>query len=105
MGEVLKRAAAKRDLVDHFVYLAEHADLETADRFLRCAQESFADLARYPEMGAPLSIGGPELAGIRKWHVREFEKFLVFYQPRRRGVSIVRVLHAAQDWWGMLGLM
>jgi toxin ParE1/3/4 len=27
----------------------------------------------------------------------------VFYEPRPDGVSIVRVLHAASDWWGLLG--
>jgi len=27
----------------------------------------------------------------------------VFYQPRPGGVSIVRVLHAASDWWSLLG--
>jgi hypothetical protein len=35
MGQIHKRAAAKRDLVQHYVYLAEHADLQTAERFSR----------------------------------------------------------------------
>ncbi|MGD1103948.1 MAG: hypothetical protein ABSA59_18005 [Terriglobia bacterium] len=39
MGQVHKHAAAKRDLVEHFVYLAENAGLETADRFLLQADE------------------------------------------------------------------
>ena len=33
-----------------------------------------------------------------------FENFLIFYFPRPNGVSIVRVLHAAQDWWTLLGM-
>ncbi len=41
MGKVHKHAAAKRDLVDHFVYLAENAGLETADRFLLQTDASF----------------------------------------------------------------
>jgi toxin ParE1/3/4 len=55
MAPVKKRAVAKRDLVHHYVYLAENANLETAERFLRQADESFTDLARHPEMGAPLT--------------------------------------------------
>lgn len=51
MPAVYQRAAARRDLVDHFVHLA-----------------------------------------------------MVFYLPRADGVSIVRVLHAARDWWGLLGI-
>ncbi len=34
MPPVTKRAAARRDLVEHFVYLAENAGLEVAKRFM-----------------------------------------------------------------------
>jgi toxin ParE1/3/4 len=56
-------------------------------------------------MGAPLSLPPPKLAGSRKCRVSGFEKFLVFYLPSPAGVSIVRVLHAAQDWWTLLGIL
>jgi len=79
--------------------------METAERFLIQATASFDDLARQPEIDTPLTLRRPELAGMRKWHVKGFEKFLVFYMPRPVGVSIVRVLHAAQDWWSLLGMI
>lgn len=104
MPIVSKRESAKRDLVEHFVHLAENAGLDAADRFLSCAESSFNDLARQPMMGAPLTLKRPELADIRKWRVKDFDNHLVFYEPRPDGVSIVRVLHAASDWWGLLGL-
>jgi toxin ParE1/3/4 len=104
MPIVSKRESAKRDLVEHFVHLAENAGLDVADRFLSCAESSFNDLARQPMMGAPLTLKRPELADIRKWRVKDFDNHLVFYEPRPDGVSIVRVLHAASDWWGLLGL-
>jgi toxin ParE1/3/4 len=103
MPSVSKREAARRDLVEHFVYLAENAGLDLANRFLAQAEATFADLARQPMMGAPLTLKRPELANIRKWRVKDFNNHLVFYQPRPDGVSIVRVLHAASDWWGLLG--
>jgi toxin ParE1/3/4 len=102
---VHKWASAKRDLVEHYVYLGEHAGVEIAERFLANAAASFMDLSKRPGVGAPLSLRSPELAGLRKWRVSGFEKFLVFYLPRRDGVSIVRVLHAAQDWWTLLGIL
>ena len=104
MATVYKTASAKRDLVESYVYLAEHAGIETAERFLSNAEESFIDLARHPEMGPTLSLPDRKLTGLRKWRVNGFEKFLIFYLPRPSGVSIVRVLHAAQDWWGLLGI-
>ena len=29
----------------------------------------------------------------------------IFYRLRPTGVSVVRILHAAQDWWGLLGII
>jgi toxin ParE1/3/4 len=51
MPPVSKRAAARHDLVEHFVYLAENAGLEVAERFLSRAEASFADLARQAHDG------------------------------------------------------
>jgi toxin ParE1/3/4 len=85
--------------------LAEKASIETAERFLSCAEASFNDLADNPEIGPLLRVRNPELAGIRKWRVKDFENFLIFYQPEENGVTIVRVMHAARDWWRLLGLV
>lgn len=104
MPAVYQRAAARRDLVEQFVYLAEQAGLDTAKRFLTNAEASFNDLARQPMMGAPLSLRDPRLVGIRKWRINDFETHLIFYTPLPDGVSIVRVLHAARDWWSLLGI-
>jgi len=41
---------------------------------------------------------------MRKWRVKGFESFLIFYMTRQDGISIVRVLHAAQDWWRLLDI-
>lgn len=103
MSTAYLREAARRDLLDHFVYLAENASLATAERFLAQAEASFNGLAGQPMMGSPLTLKHPDLVGMRKWRVREFDNHLIFYQPRPDGASIVRVLHAASDWWELLG--
>jgi len=56
-------------------------------------------------MGAPLALRSPRLAGLRKWRVSGFDDVLVFYLPRADGVSIVRALHGARDWWELLGVV
>lgn len=88
----------------HFVYLAEHAELDTAERFLTSADASFESLATHPLIGLPLTVRNPALTGIRKWRIKGFENHLIFYISRKDGISIVRVLHAAQDWWSLLGI-
>ncbi|MGA3040831.1 MAG: type II toxin-antitoxin system RelE/ParE family toxin [Bryobacteraceae bacterium] len=75
MSIVHKRASAKRDLVEQYVYLAEHAGGETADRFLANAGESFCDLSRNPGMGAPMFCRSPKLAGLRKWRLAGLKTF------------------------------
>ena len=57
-----------------------------------------------PLIGAPLTLEHPDLAGMRKWHVKAFDNFLIFYLPYPDGVSFVRVLHASRDWWSLLGI-
>ena len=104
MPTVTQREAARRDLVEHFVYLAENAGLDVAERFLTNAEASFNDLAQQPRIGVPLTLKHPDLANVRKWRVKDFDHHLVFYQPRPDGMAIVRVLHAASDWWSLLGL-
>jgi toxin ParE1/3/4 len=104
MGRVRQRAAARRDLVEHFVYLAETAGLETAERFLEAAEATFNDLADQPLIGAPLSLHSAALASVRKWRVGGFDTVLVFYLPRADGISVLRVLHGARYWWHLLGL-
>ena len=37
-------------------------------------------------------------AGVRIWRIREFEEYLIAYQPRRGGVAIERLIHAKQDY-------
>ncbi len=104
MSRIYQRATARRDLVEHLTYLAEHAGLKIAERFLENAEVSFNDLADQPMMGAPLVLQNPLLTGLRKWAVKDFENYLIFYLPRPDGISVIRVLHAARDWSMLLGI-
>lgn len=79
MARVTTREAARRDLVEHFVYLADNAGLETAERFLRCAETSFNELAAHPLIGAPVKLQNPALSNTRKWRVKDFPNHLIFY--------------------------
>lgn len=88
MPTVTKREAARHDLVEHVVYLAENAGLDMAECFLTNAEASFNELAQRPKMGAPLRLKHPDLVNLRKWRVKGFDNHLVFYEPRPDGVSI-----------------
>lgn len=103
-GKVTIRAAARRDLVEHYRWLNAEAGNDVAERFLLAADAEFAALASIPGMGGAVETRHPRLAGIRKWRVGGFANILIFYHERRNGASIVRIIHAAQDWWALLGV-
>ena len=99
---VRKRPAAERDLLDHFVALGARAGEATALRFLAAAEATFTELAAMPHMGRAEDFGHPRLAGLRRWRVRGFEHYLIFYQPLAPGIDILRVVYATRDLPGLL---
>lgn len=98
MVRVLKREAAKRDLIAHWVWYAEHADVEVADRFLAAAEKTLRSLAAHPQSGALTQLRSPGLKGIRRSSVGDgFGAILLFYLPIERGVDLIRVVHGRRD--------
>jgi plasmid stabilization system protein ParE len=67
---------------------------EAADRFFTAAQDAFDVLKRHPGIGRLRSF---KVSGVRSWLVPEFEKYVIFYLPRKTEVQILAVLHGARD--------
>ena len=97
MNEVKKKPRALRDLARHAAYLEEHANLSTAERFLDVAEDAFARLAAMPNMGRRREMRSTRFAALRQWPIRNFENYLIFYQPIENGIEVLRVLHGARD--------
>ena|ERR1035438_10079766 len=97
MPQIIKRPAARRDLVDHFDYPEEHGSIRIADRFLSAAGQTMEVLAQRPFSGMPQETKHTELAGMRKRRIKGFRNHLIFYFPLPDGIDVVRVVHAARD--------
>jgi toxin ParE1/3/4 len=98
MAHVLKREAARRDLVAQWVWYAENAGIEVADRFLRATDDTLRLLSNQPESGSAVFAQRPELQGMRRFPVSDgFEKMLLFYFPLQDGVDLVRAIHGGRD--------
>lgn len=93
----IQRPRARLDLLEQFVYIAEESDVTIAQRYLKAVAETCSLLKRHPEAGSPYDSGIPGLGGLRRFRVKGFEKYLVFYVSRRRGIDVIRVLHGARD--------
>ena len=103
MPRVVQRPAARQDFIIHYAYLAENASPETAKRFRRAVDQTYAELARMPKMGVLGKVGEGKHSGVRLWRVRGFKEYLIAYQPYRDGVAIERLIHAKQDYHRVLG--
>ena len=52
---------------------------------------------RLTRMGILCGFRKPATRRLRRWPVKGFENWLIFYQARRDGVEIVHVMHGARD--------
>lgn len=94
---IIRRDAAKRDLLEIARRLAERESVEVAGFFLDGAEKTFAFLAASPTSGRELPFAHAELAGLRAWRLAGFETRTVFYRPKIDGVEIIRVVEDAGD--------
>ncbi|MFQ4140497.1 type II toxin-antitoxin system RelE/ParE family toxin [Nodosilinea sp. PGN35] len=96
MRRIVVSAPARLDLREQFAYLAE-SDFDKALQFFDATRQTFADLARMPGVGSPYPSEKERLRDLRKWHVKGFNRFLIFYRVNDEAIEIVRVLYGAQD--------
>ncbi|BAY12273.1 plasmid stabilization system [Calothrix sp. NIES-2098] len=48
-------------------------------------------------MGRLYKVQNPRLKGLRKWVVKDFKKYLIFYLQADENIQIVRILYARRD--------
>ena len=94
---------AWREINAQLDYFEEQVGLETAERFFDQMISSFDDLSQMPRMGVRCGFRKRAIRRLRRWPVKGFENWLIFYQPRRDGVEIVHVMHGARDIESLLG--
>lgn len=100
---IVVRAAARRDIERQYRWLAEQAGFDIADRFLDATDRTFAILAENPGIGPRFVSHHARLGILHKWKVDGFPNLLIFYERRPNGISVVRTIHAEQDWWSLTG--
>ncbi len=55
-----------------------------------------AQLVRMPAIGSPYPVAKPQ-QGLRKWPVKGFRRYLIFYFNKDDAIEVVRILHVTQD--------
>lgn len=89
---------AARDLAEIWEYLADR-NIETAERTLGIIEKTFHKLAKQPGIGHFRK----ELADNRHRFFLVYSYFIV-YRSAAKPLEVIRVLHAARDVQGLLGI-
>lgn len=93
---VIRTPEAIRDLLELADYIARD-NFDAALRFLDAADSTFQFLAESPDIGNRCSFASPQAAGLLRWRIKGFERYLIFYRRANQRVEIVRILHSARD--------
>jgi toxin ParE1/3/4 len=86
---------AYADLEDYYEFIAQ-TNSTAALRFFDAARQTFVQIARFPEIGAVYTAIAPG-QDLRKWHIKGYRKYLIFYRVRDESVTIVRIIYAARN--------
>jgi len=82
---------AERELDQIFVYWAQRAGVDVADRLVDSIEERFALLGYYPFMGRKCDGFAP---GVFRFPVGDY---LIYYRKKRGMIQIIHVFHGARD--------
>lgn len=93
---VRKTPKALHDLAELSQFIARD-NLDAALRFLDAADDACEKLAAMPGMGSTRQFKNPLFTTVRFWPIKGFTNYLVFYEPTKRGIKLLRVLHGARD--------
>jgi toxin ParE1/3/4 len=90
MPRIVRTYPARDDLKQIWLYIAQR-NVAATDRLIDKFERTLQSLARYPLMGESV----PRYrAGLRRFTVGNY---VLYYEPIRDGVRLVRVLHGARN--------
>ena len=90
MPRVVRTYPARDDLRQIWLYIAQH-NLTAADRLIDKFERTLQSLARHPLIGEAVPQYRP---GLRRFTVGNY---VLYYEPIKGGVRVVRVLHGARN--------
>ena len=99
--KIIRSSAVLEELIDLSFHIALDNE-EAAHNFLNACNESFELLAKSVYISSLCNFDNPQLRDVRKWFVKGFKKYLIFYRPFEDGVEILHIIHGARDTDGYL---
>lgn len=82
-----------QDISEEIAFLAEQAGPEVALRWSCAVWNTMDELASFPFLGRIRS--DLPFPGVRSWRVKEFSRWLMFYEVRQTEMVVLRVRHGS----------
>jgi len=86
---------AEQELDEYALYIAKD-NLDAALRIYDAAEETYRNLAEFPEMGETYNSSNKLLSHVRFFPIKGFSNYLVFYQRIDKKIEIIRVLNKSK---------
>ena len=90
------RPIAEKELDGYALYIAKD-NLNASLRLYEAAEETYQNLAMFPEMGEIYFSHNPLLSEIQFFPIKGFKKYLVFYQVTPNGIEIIRIINKSRN--------
>jgi toxin ParE1/3/4 len=97
MASIKVRPLARRDIREVSAWLKQESGPNLAIRFIDSVESTLELLASMPDRGSPCFYSQTRLNGLRRWPVKAFERWLIFYFPSKHGIDVARILHGARN--------
>jgi len=95
--KLLVAPQATRDIDDTALRIAQAAREQRGDDFLDATLETYHQLGEMPFLGSVYPFESRRLRDLRRWFVKGFPDYVIFYRSTEDILLIVRVLQRSRD--------
>ena len=93
---ILITPLANQDIDAHVNYLRVYNE-KAAFCLFDAIRLTLTQISKIPKIGVSYPLQNSRLAGLRKWHVKDFSNYIIFYLEKPEQIEVVRILHGARD--------
>lgn len=94
--EVVILPIAQADLDETAFFLAGRT-AAAGFRFLEAARLTLGLFSNFPLLNEWVESTNPHLEGLRRFRIKRFKKYILFYLTTATTIYVVRVLHGSRD--------
>jgi toxin ParE1/3/4 len=58
---------------------------------------TLTQIAKIPKIGVSYPLQNSRLTGLRKWKVKDFSNYIIFYLEKSEQTEVVRIFHGARN--------